>query len=225
MSRSGLLRHFVPAALVACGAISISAAGCVEAEGRFYVDSTCFKEGDGTLDCEQYVSSINVAYVRCDDLDEVSLSPCPSEAGNQLRACETLEVDGELASVCQEGLYVGVLLVNAMTPSTDNLANFNDVETSTIFVSGYDVRLDNGVSERTFVYNASASVAPGRGETAIFVQVVPLGDDGQAVLEEAEAAGVTSGFAGVRFYGRTSGGIDVETPEFFLAVTFAQQSL
>jgi hypothetical protein len=219
MSRSGLLRHFVPAALVACGAISLSAAGCVEAEGRFFVDRTCLKEGDGTLDCEQYVSSINVAYARCGDLSFT----CPE--GNPLLACETIEVEGELATVCHEGLYVGVLMVNAMTPSTENQGNFNDVETSTIFVSGYDVRLDNGVSERTFVYNASASIAPGRGETDIFVQVVPLGDDGQAVLEEAEAAGITSGFAGVRFYGRTSGGIDVETPEFFLAVTFAQLSL
>jgi hypothetical protein len=220
MSRSGLLRHFVPAALVACGAISFSAAGCVEAEGRFYVDRTCIKKGDGTLECEDlYIPSVNVGYARCSDLSIA----CPDS--DPLLACEVVEVEGEFTTACHEGLYVGVLLVNAMEPSLNNDANFNDVETSNIFVSGYDVRLDNGVSERTFVYNASASVPPALGETGIFVQVVPLGDDGQEVLEEAAAAGITSGFAGVRFYGRTSGGIDVETPEFFLAVTFAQVGL
>jgi hypothetical protein len=216
MSRSGLLRHFVPAALVACGALSFSAAGCVEAEGRFYVDRTCIKNEDGTLECEEfYTSSVNVGYARCSDLSIA----CPDS--DPLLACEVVEVEGEFTTVCHEGLYVGVLLINAMDPSLENSGNFNDVETSRIFVSGYDVRLDTGISEKTFIYNSSASIAPGNGETSIFVQVVPLGDDGQEVLQEAAEAGVTSGFAGVRFYGRTSGGIDVETPEFFLPVTFS----
>ena len=215
MSRSGLLRYFVPAALVACGAISFSAAGCVEAEGRFYVDRTCIKTTDG-YECEElYNSSISVDYVRCSD---ISLG-CP--ASNPIFSCEVIEDGGKLIRVCDDGLTVGVVLINAMETSIENEGNFNTVETSKILVSGYDVRLDNGVAERTFIYNAAASVSPGNGETSITVQVVPLGDDGQEELQEAADAGITSGFAGVRFYGRTSGGIDVETPEFFLPVTFA----
>ena len=215
MSRSGLLRYFVPAALVACGALSFSAAGCVEAEGRFYVDRTCVKTAAG-FECEDFfTSSISVDYVRCSD---ISLS-CPDS--NPIFACEVIEDGGEFIRICNDGLTVGVVLINAMASSIENDGNFNTVETSKILVSGYDVRLDNGVAERIFIYNAAASVSPDYSETSISVQVLPLGDDGQEVLQEAADAGIISGFAGVRFYGRTSGGIDVETPEFFLPVTFA----
>ncbi len=217
MSRSGLLRYFVPAALVACAALSFSAAGCVEAEGRFYVDRTCIKTIAGLECLDEFLSTISVDYVRCGDFS----FGCGA-AADQLLACEVVKDGSKPAVFCNDGLTVGVVLINAMDISLEDPGNFNNVETGKILVSGYDVRLDNGVSERTFIYNAAASVSPGgNSETSLSVQLVPLGDDGQEVLQEAADSGITAGFAGVRVYGRTSGGIDVETPEFFIPVTFA----
>jgi hypothetical protein len=179
--------------LVALPILALSGGGCVEAESRFFVASFCPQITAETTDCEFQVVDWPVRLGLC--------NPATNDC-----------VDGRL----------GVLLVNRMVSSL-NQANNNDVETGDIIVTGYDVRLNNGLGgEETFIFNSYATIPAEADEgLPMSFQLIPVNEAAEGLLAEVNSQGESvAGFAGVRFYGRTTGGLEVETPEAFLPITF-----
>jgi hypothetical protein len=179
--------------LVALPTLALSSSGCVEAESRFFVASFCPPITAESTECEFQVIDVGVYLDECNP----ATGECPG---------------GRLAA----------LLVNNMQ-SSEGLVNNNDVETGDIIVTGYDVRLNNGLGgEETFIFNAYATI-PAESFEGLLInfQVIPVGGAARDLLDDVNSsADPVAGFAGVRFYGRTTGGLEVETPEAFLPVTF-----
>lgn len=191
MNRSRMTR-IVAATSILFGALVASGSGCVEAEARFYAQDFCpGPNSEGVVECtDQTVASYNVSTACIDD------------------------------SCLAEGATIYIKVVNRLSPSLDSAANHNDVETSDILLSGYDVRLNTGSGEEEYAYNVTGLV-PVEGEAVFGIQLLPLGAEGTQILQSIDEGGeAVAGWAGVRVYGRTTGGLEVETPEAFVPVNF-----
>ena len=190
MNRSRMTR-VVAASCLVVGALFAFSGGCVEAEGRFYADRFCpAPNEDGTFECDdKFISGFEIS------------AECLGES-------------------CFAAGAIGFLRVsNAMPSSLALKQNYNDVETSTILLTGYDVRVNTGSEETEYAYNVSGFVAPDGGETIFGVQLIPLGSEAADLLGTVGPDGA-AGWAGIRVYGRTTGGLDVETPETFVPLNF-----
>lgn len=125
-------------------------------------------------------------------------------------------IDGvcQAASLC-------VLVKNQMTSSLENPSNYNNVETSTVILHSYDLRYisdDADLGDADTTVQVTAPVEPDGGTANVFLRF--LSSEAAAALGSAVEPGSTSSLiVGVRFYGRTTGGLEVETPETFLGVT------
>jgi hypothetical protein len=198
MSRSSAraIRTVAGLILVALPTLVLSGAGCVEAESRFFVANFCPPITEESAECEIAFSAVALGFSGCNVATEICAGP---------------------------STVLSARLINRMTSSLEGDVNNNDVETGDIIVTGYDVRMNNGLGrEETFIFNGYGLIPPGDEEGTQFgFQLLPLNSEGFAMLEDVNASGeVAAGFAGVRFYGRTTGGLEVETPEAFLSVTF-----
>ncbi len=191
MNRSRMTR-VVAATCLVLGALGFSASGCVEAEGRFFVDQFCplNEEGDE---------------VDCNDDTYVPGFAVPADCVGD--------------SCFAEGGLVFLQVRNEMVSSLKFKQNYNNIETSTIILTGYDVRVNTGAEETEYAYNYSGQVAPDGGKTEMVVQLIPLGKEAADLLGTVPDEG-SAGWAGIRVYGRTTGGIEVETPEVFVPINF-----
>jgi hypothetical protein len=182
--------------LVALPTLALSGGGCVEAESRFFISKFC--------------PSLSVEDAEC---DEVSISDVSFAVGN---------VCNPATDLCEARLSAE--LVNRIVSSRESDSNNNDVETSDIVITGYDVRLNNGRGgEETFIFNTSGIILA-EGDQGIArqdFQLIPPNEAAFGLLDDVRAGGEpVAGFAGIRFYGRTTGGLEVETPEAFLSITY-----
>ncbi len=125
---------------------------------------------------------------------------------------------------CFDGACVGSArcahVANHMVPSLDNESNNNGVETSIVILHSYDLRY---ISDDVDLGTADATVqitAPVEPDAFSSISLSYLTAEASAALGSAIESGATSSLIiGVRFYGRTTGGLEVETPETFMGVT------
>jgi hypothetical protein len=180
--------------LVALPTLALSGGGCVEAESRFFISKFCPPLSDA--DCDDF------------SIAEVSLA--------------VGDVCNPATDLCEARLSAE--LVNRIASSRESDSNNNDVETSDIVITGYDVRLNNGLGgEETFIFNSYGIVfADAEASFALQeFQLIPPNEAASSLLDDIRAGGEpVAGFAGIRFYGRTTGGLEVETPEAFLSITY-----
>lgn len=157
----------------------LGTSACVEAEGRFYV------------------LLVNSAGSVCSGSLDCSATEGITRGQFDKTGC---------AGNCQYGVVV--TLRNEMHSSLESQANHNDVETSRILVTSYDISYSNG--------------SPGLNNVAWNATIDPEANTcGGLVLLDAATVDASLGevIATVKFYGRTTGGLDVETPEFSFSVT------
>ena len=119
------------------------------------------------------------------------------------------------------GFYARELVCSRhQRPISEQPVNNNDVETSTVILHSYDLRY---ISDDADLGGADSTVqvtAPVPPEETANVFLRFLSADAATALGSAVEPGSTSSLiVGVRFYGRTTGGLEVETPETFLGVT------
>lgn len=137
-----------------------------------------------------------------------------SEGSFNTAACSETET-GTLAGVC--GYEIGFVLTSGMLSSNDFEANNNRTETSIITVYAYDIRVDGadvaGVEGATVLHSI-----PPEGTICIPLTLV----SGQS---DVGTDGVVNAIAAVKFYGRTTGGLEVETPEQFFPIAIYNDAL
>jgi len=163
----------------------LAASSCAEAEARFYIECAATSDSCG---CDEETGQL--------------------AAGAFNRAACDVNSDGITAGVC--GYQVNFVLKNNMFSSLDSQANNNQVETSRITIYAYDLTIESDGGSFVSVQEGAmlASVTP---EGGIVCVPLPLfvGDP------TGGAGGQVNAIAAVRFYGRTTGGLEVETPEQF----------
>ncbi|MFO0551369.1 MAG: hypothetical protein U0271_23465 [Polyangiaceae bacterium] len=180
MAWSRWLQGGIGVVSVAGVATLLATSSCAEAEGRFYI------------------LSMDSAAVLCG-------STSASCDGTEFISRGQFDKSG-CAGNCQYGVVV--TLHNEMTSSLESQANHNDVETSRIIISSYDISYSNG--------------SPSLSNVAWNGSIEPEGFTcGGLVLLDSAAVDAALGevIVTVKFYGRTTGGLDVETPEYSFSVT------
>lgn len=149
-------------------------------------------------------------YVECvSDLCGCDDTQIPEGSFNAA-ACEFDEA-GEPTGDC--GYTASFVLTNQMISSLDFEANNNEVETSEIIIYSADITFESNGGDFQDAIGATllAAVPP---EASICLPVVFFaGNPGVGVGE------VVNVIATVKFYGRTTGGLEVETPEQFFPIT------
>jgi hypothetical protein len=117
--------------------------------------------------------------------------------------------DGQFLGGC--GFFLPFVLVSNMSSSTETEANNNRAETGTINVYAYDVEIDGIDVPGIEGFTVLAPLPPGPdSRTCVFVNLIP----GDVVVEETVTV-----VASVKFYGRTTGGLEVETPTNYFSIT------
>ena len=166
----------------------LAASSCAEAEGRFYVE--CALSG---------------AAEECGCGETTGLA-----GGSFNRSACDFNSDGISRGVC--GYSTTFVLKNNMISSLDIEANNNEVETSRITIYAYDLTIesDGGSFENVQGGTLLSTVEPNSGSTCIGLPIF-AGDPGGAGGEPINA------IATIKFYGRTTGGLEVETPEQFFS--------
>ena len=133
-----------------------------------------------------------------------------SEGSYNTAGCTATET-GELAGAC--GYSVSVVFSSGMTASLESPANLNGVETGTIIIDSVDISFEStgpAIDSLTGLA-VFAPLTPG-GSACVEIGMV-VGDIGLAAGEYANV------IATVKGYGRTTGGLEVETPEVFIPFT------
>jgi len=180
--------HQLVGSLLVLGSVSMLAGGCVEAEGRIFVETIYPLNDDKvcTTDPEVIMSR---GYVECDDT----------------------------------GCYGGICMLvrNQMTSSLNNASNNNNVETSLVILHSYDLRYiseEADLSEADTTIQITVPAQPEETSQPVFVTFVDgaAGETLSASLGSGESSDL---IVGIRFYGRSTGGLEVETPEAFMGVT------
>lgn len=179
------LVHRVLGVALSVATCSVAAGGCVEAEGRLYI--------------------------------ELFTDPVPDE-GCKLSTDESTAfdiVDCSSAANCSDTSFACAQVQSQLTPSLENDSNNNKVETSTTILYQYELRyIANGVDMGgvTQLNNITAKVEP-LGE--VTVPVVLISPEAGDILAAELPSGTSDLVVGLRFYGRTTGGLEIETPETF----------
>ncbi|NUP10268.1 MAG: hypothetical protein HOW73_29815 [Polyangiaceae bacterium] len=177
--------------LLALVVATLGSSSCAEAEGRFYVKC---RLPFGSDECNA-----------CDG-DGVQ----QSEGSFNAAGCGIAE-DGRPMGAC--GYAATLVIENQMLSSLEIEANHNQVETSNITIYAVDISFESNGGSFQSVEGATilANVPPG----GVFCDNLLLfsGDGGVAPGD------VVNVVAGIKYYGRTTGGIEVETPEQFISFT------
>jgi hypothetical protein len=174
-------------AVVTFVSIGVMSGGCVEAEGRIFIEQIYPLNDEFVCTVEPEVIT-DRGYVRCDD------------------------------TTCGGGLCMKVR--NQMTSSIENPSNNNNVETAIVILHSYDLRyIADGIdlSEADTTVQITVAAQPDESSQPVFVSF--LSGDAASTLAASAPEGLTDLIVGVRFYGRTTGGLEVETPETFVGVT------
>lgn len=190
MAWSRLTKRLMGTAVFGLAAVTIFASACAEAEGRFYIQCTLPGAGDGTTcGCEGTILS---------------------EGTYNTAGCAVTDT-GELAGVC--GYTVSVVFKSGMLSSKDIEANLNRVETSEIHVDSIDVTFEStGPAIDDLIGLTVFGTLPPDGNLCLPLNLL-VGDPGLAPGEYANVVATIKG------YGRTTGGLEVETPEVFIPFT------
>lgn len=175
------------------GAVLASASGCVEAEARFYIERVCTpgaKSTDGTCDDTLYVPEVGGTF-QC------------------------------LAGSCTGALDVGygggvrTFVVNGLEPSLQNASNNNKVETSNVLLTEYIVEVSDDSGVVLAWTTPSNGVIPPTQDSADHSEAafIILTNDLMTELDGRLAGGEEiSLVVGIELHGRTTGGLEVETP-------------
>lgn len=183
---SRIVTKFV-GAVVTFAAIGVLSGGCVEAEGRIFIETIYPLNDEGICTAEPEVIT-DRGYVVCDDT-------------------------GCFGGVC-------ALVRNQMTSSIDNASNNNNVETSVVVLHSYDLRyIADGIDLSTADTTIQITVSAQPDETSQPVFITFLSGEASQQVAASAPQGYSDLIVGVRFYGRTTGGLEVETPETFIGVT------
>lgn len=178
------------------GAMLANASGCVEAEARFYIERVCTPDptstnGDPTCDPSYYVPAVDGRF--------------SCLAGNCIGAIDLGYANG-----------VRTYVYNGMTSSLENQSNNNKVETSDILLTEYVVEVsDDGgtiLAWNTPSNGVIPPTDPGSDERSEAAFVI-LTNDLMSELDGRAASGEElSLIVGLELHGRTTGGLEVETP-------------
>ncbi|MBL8743566.1 MAG: hypothetical protein JNK04_20790 [Myxococcales bacterium] len=191
---SRIVSKFV-GAVVTFVAIGTLVSGCIEAEGRIFIETIYPLNDEGV----------------CTTEPEVITS----------RGCAVCDSSG-----CYEDLHCGgicMLVRNQMQSSLDNPSNNNNVETSVVVLHSYDLRyISDGVDLSSADTTVQITVPAQPDETSQPVYISFLSSDAADIISSTAPVGTLDLIVGVRFYGRTTGGLEVETPETFVGVTVAK---
>lgn len=178
------------------GAMLANASGCVEAEARFYIERVCTPDlsadnKDPTCDNKYYVPAVDGAFT-----------------------CLSGSCIGEI--FLGYGAGVRTYVYNGMASSFDNESNNNKVETSDILLTEYIVEVSDDSGTILAWTTPSNGVIPPtdpgsdeRSEAAFII----LTNDLMNELDGRAASGEElSLIVGLELHGRTTGGLEVETP-------------
>lgn len=188
-------RFGIAGLFLVAGGIGLTAAGCVEAEGRFYIQRICTPDPTGTdftCDPSLYVPEVYGQF-----------------------GCVGSECVGEIYAGYGSG--VRTYVVNGMTPSRSFEGNNNRVETSIILLTDYDVSVSDS-SGVVMEWNSpcNGSIPPtidATGDELSEAGFVVLTNDLMQSLDASASSGQElSLIVGLKLYGRTTGGLEVETP-------------
>jgi hypothetical protein len=193
MRRSRIARGLASAVLLA--GVGALCSACIEDEGMFYAV--------GLIRAEQGVFN-----------------------GDQCRPGGLLHSTAEMVLYADSNGFVystasdyAVCLLNKIKSSRDN-----GVETSNVVVYEYEISLGGGTATRPVFVTVSADTDTGSAqlEGGIFPLQITLAGSGLEGDLNAEAAATSSGViqevATVIVRGRTTGGLEVDTPEFYVPV-------
>lgn len=187
-------------AVVSLGTIGVLSGGCVEAEGRIFIETIYPLNEDGVCTAEPENITDRGA-VLCDDT-----------------GCPFFCLPKDQGGTCFGGICM--LVRNQMTSSLANPSNNNNVETSVVMLHSYDLRyIADGIDLSAADTTVQITVAAQPDETSQPVFVTFLSGDAAETISSSVEPGVYDLIVGVRFYGRTTGGLEVETPETFVGVT------
>lgn len=182
------------AGVASLGVIVASSQACVEAEGEFYVSGAAPAVDGGGDPCGDVSEQITLNVGQVVDLN-----------GAVMFDQADTPVD---ALICVR---------NHLKSRTDN-----GVETSNIIFYQYDVSLDSGsatthpISGSIDADTADGSTGLGLG-TSFRVSLLTTSDTTAIAGGLSDGDGVET-VATLKVYGRTTGGIDVETPDFYIPV-------
>jgi len=179
------------AGLSVLGVIVLSSQACVEAEGNFFIRQA----GPVADACGEQSSEI-----------EVPVGPV---------------VDLEGTVIGQQNVFAvmaGVCVVNQLKSRTDN-----GIESANILFYQYDVALDGGGSATRptsgGVEAAGDDQNAGFSVSNVTLPVVLMSGDSLVDLSTGLDDGDSvESVAAIKLYGRTTGGIDLETPDFYLPI-------
>ncbi len=199
------LAKYLAAAILGAGALSASA--CVEDEGMFYIAVTGTIDDEGVGDCgEIFDAAPGVFEVLHPGPDRSFIpNPDPTQEDNFVTVSNR----------------VVLCVINKMHSNTAN-----GVETSNIILTEFEISFSEGGSRTEAVIGAlsadSADGSPGLDTANGTPILVPIFDQAQAAqyfsLAASSGSGTFQTVAGVRLRGRTTGGLDVDTPEYFFPV-------
>lgn len=170
---------------------------CIEAEGMLYVKNALAEEAvdSGAADACGEVQSSTI-FFNIGTVYDTTGAPYVD-----------LSLGSSSALLC---------VINKLKSRVDN-----GVETSNVLIYEYDISLDGGAAAThpisTFVSAAGADSNPQEsgGQSTTRIQLASSGEllDIGGGLGQGEAA---ESVAGIKLYGRTTGGIELETNEFFI---------
>jgi hypothetical protein len=172
--------------------VTASVSACVEDEGMFYAYQLAVIEGDDVTCGQDFASHAPVVATTVLDLGYTSVS------GNTTFVC----VQNKIKSNRNGG-----------------------VETSNIVLRQYTLSLNGGAASSPRVVSGTVSADGANGSSGLEGGALPARVDifeadqlTQALAEAAAKGGSTQYVATVAFEGRTTGGLDVDTPEWSFPV-------
>jgi len=138
----------------------------------------------------------------------------PAQGSFNAAACGVTQ-DGAATGVC--GYEIAFVIENGMVSSLDFEANNNRAETSEIIIYAYDLRIDGVDTPAVEGATILVAVEP-EGKVCVPLTIISGSVD-------VGATGVVNTIAAVKFYGRTTGGLEVETPEQYVSIAIYNDPL
>ena len=172
---------------------------CIEAEGELYITNVLQVTDPTTTDA----------------CGEIGTAIVGVNAGLVLDTSGTVP----LFDRSQIPAYALLCVQNHMRSRSDN-----GVETSNVILYQYDVTLSSGGSTRTQAVSGSVAASDANGVNGFEGSHTSMPTELMTGSEVADAAAGATGFgavevvATVKYYGRTTGGLEVETPDFFVPI-------
>jgi hypothetical protein len=172
---------------------------CIEAEGELYITNVLQPTDPSTTDA-------------CGEIGTAIVGVNAGLVTNSI-GTETVVDRSEIPA------YALLCVQNHMRSRSDN-----GVETSNVILYQYDVTLSSGGGTRTQAVSGSVAASDSNGVSGFDGSHTSMPTELMTGSEVADAAAGASGFsavevvATVKYYGRTTGGLEVETPDFFVPI-------